>query len=69
MSDSAEKLTLADPGDLAAALAFALRFTGRKRVHNADEIVAKPLVKRLERAAFERVANGGGAVLARGFEG
>ena len=34
-----DKLTLADPSDLAAALAFALRYQGRKRVHNADEIM------------------------------
>jgi anti-sigma factor RsiW len=31
----AEKLTLADPTDLAAALVFALRYQGRKPVHNA----------------------------------
>jgi hypothetical protein len=43
-------------GDLADALAFALRFEGRKRVHNAGEImariVAKRLVDHLERAGF-----------------
>jgi hypothetical protein len=41
---------------LAAALAFALRYEGRTRVHNADEImaeiVAKRLVGHLERAGF-----------------
>ena len=37
----ADKLTPADPSDLAAALAFALRYAGRKRVHNADEIMAR----------------------------
>jgi hypothetical protein len=37
----ADKLTPADPSDLANALAFALRFHGRKRVHNADEIMAE----------------------------
>ena len=46
----------ADPSDLAAALAFALRYQGRKQVHNADEImaeiVAKRLVEHLERAGF-----------------
>ena len=40
----------------AAALAYALRYQGRKRVHNADEImseiVAKRLVEHLERAGF-----------------
>ena len=42
--------------DLESALAFALRFEGRKRVHNADEImtaiVAKRLAAHLERAGF-----------------
>ena len=76
MRDSVEKLTPADPGDLAAALAFALRFQGRKRVHNADElmaeIVAKRLVEHLERAGFvvmKRAPAVGGSAIARGFEG
>jgi hypothetical protein len=54
----------------------ALRFRGRKRVHNADEImaeiVAKRLVEHLERAGFvvmKRAPIGGGAALGRGFEG
>ena len=42
-----ERLTPADPDDLAAALAFALRFQGRKRVHNADELMAEIVAKRL----------------------
>ena len=66
----------ADPRDLADGLAYALRFYGRKkRVHNADElmaeIVAKRLVEHLERAGFvvmKRPAIGGGAALGRGFE-
>jgi hypothetical protein len=33
----ADKLTPASPEDLAAAIAFALRYQGSKRVHNADE--------------------------------
>jgi hypothetical protein len=41
---------------LADTLAFALRFEGRNRVHNADEIVpgivAKRLVEHLERSGF-----------------
>jgi len=52
------------------------RFQGRKRVHNADEImseiVAKRLVEHLERAGFvimKRPPIGGGAALGRGFEG
>ena len=72
----ADKLTLADPADLASALAFALRYQGRRRVHNADEImaeiVAKRLVEHLERAGFvvmKRPAIGGGAALGRGFKG
>ncbi len=71
----ADKLTPADPSDLAAALAFALRYKGRKRVHNADEIMAeivtKRLVDHLERAGFvvmKRPADIGTAALGRGFE-
>jgi hypothetical protein len=71
-----KKLTPADPGDLAAALAFALRFQGRKRVHNADElmaeVVAKRLVEHLELAGFvvmKRPPVAGGSASARGFEG
>jgi secreted protein with Ig-like and vWFA domain len=41
-----DKLTLADPSDLASALAFALRYQGRKRVHNADEIMPEIAAKR-----------------------
>ena len=55
MPDADEKLTPADPDELAAALAFALKFEGRKRWHDADafmaDIVAKRLVRYLERAA------------------
>ena len=47
MNEPAEYLTPADPRDLAEALAFALRFQGRKRVHNADEIMAEIVAKRL----------------------
>ena len=42
--------------DVADALAFALRFQGRERAHNADElmsaIVGKSLVEHLERSGF-----------------
>lgn len=52
----AERLTPASPDDLTSALAFALRFEGRKRKHDADafmaEMVAKRLVRYLERAGF-----------------
>ena len=48
--------TPADPGELAAALAFALLFDGRKRLHLADEVIAKIAARRqvehLERAGF-----------------
>jgi hypothetical protein len=36
-----DKLTPADPRDLADVLAYALRYQGRKRVHNANEIMAE----------------------------
>jgi hypothetical protein len=72
----ADELTPADPSDLAAALAFALRYQGRKRVHNADElmseIVAKRLVEHLARAGFvvmRKPPEMGGAALGRGLEG
>ena len=75
MSDPEEKLTPADPDDLAAALAFALRFSGRKRAHDADtfmaEIVAKRLVGHLERSRFvvmkRLVTLQGGSGVMRGF--
>ena len=76
MTGPPDKLTPADPRDLANALAFALRYQGRKRAHNADEImaeiVAKRLVEHLERAGFvvmKRPSDVGGAALGRGFEG
>ena len=52
MSDAA-KLTPADPSHLADALAFALRFEGRKRVHNADEIMAEIVARRPMGAAHD----------------
>ncbi len=62
--------------DVADALAYAQRFQGRKRVHNADEImpeiVTKRLMTHLERAAFVvmmRPSEIGGAALGFGFEG
>ena len=68
----ANNLTPEDPSEPAAALAFALRFSGRKRTHSADElmseIVAKRLVEHLARAGFvvmKRPAIRGGAALGR----
>jgi len=62
--------------DVADALAYALRFQGRKRVHNGDEImpeiVSKRFMTHLERAAFvvmNRPPEIGGAALGFGFEG
>jgi len=43
----ADKLTPASTDDLADALALAQRFHGRKRVNNADEIMAEIVAKRL----------------------
>jgi hypothetical protein len=75
MTDPAETLTPVDPNDLAAALAFALRYSGRKRVRNADElmaeVVAKRLVEHMARAGFvvmKRPPIAGGSAIARGFE-
>jgi hypothetical protein len=69
-------LTPASPDDIAATIAFALRFQARKRIHNADElmseIVAKRFVERLERAGFvvmRKPPIGGGAALGRGHAG
>jgi hypothetical protein len=76
MSDANEKLTPADPKDLAQAIAFALRYSGRKRARDADEymaqIAAKRIVEYLERSRFvvmKLAPIGGGAALGRGFEG
>lgn len=37
----------ADPDDLESALAFALRWRGRKRTHDADDAMASIVAKRL----------------------
>jgi hypothetical protein len=76
MSDADDKLMPADPRDLAEAVAFALRFEGRKHVRTADEymaaIAAKRVVRPLERAGFvimKKPPIGGHSTLGRGFEG
>jgi hypothetical protein len=76
MPDVRDALSPATAEGAADALAFALRFQGRKRVHNADElmsaIVAKRLVEHLERSGFvvmKRPPIGGAAALGRGHEG
>jgi hypothetical protein len=38
------------PDELAEAMAHGLRFDGRKRVHQADEIMARVMAERLARA-------------------
>jgi hypothetical protein len=74
MPDVSDKLTPADPKDLADALAFTLRFQGRKRVHDADVfmsgIVAERLVRHLEQSGLvvmKRPPIAG--TTSRGFEG
>jgi hypothetical protein len=46
----------ATPDEIATALSFALQFEGRKRVHHADDamarITAARLVRHLERSGF-----------------
>lgn len=56
MLASDERLTPATADEVASALAFALRYSGRKRVSDAGEmmasIVAKRLVEHLQRSGF-----------------
>jgi hypothetical protein len=41
MTGATERLTPATADDVANALAFALRYQGRKRVHNPDELMSE----------------------------
>jgi hypothetical protein len=56
MPDQDEKLTPADPKDIADSISFALMFSGRKRVHDSDRmtasIAADRIVRHLEKAGF-----------------
>ena len=68
-------LSPASPDDLADALAFALRFDGRRRKRDAGElmaaIVARRLVEHLDRAGFvvmKKPPAVGGSTLGRGFK-
>jgi hypothetical protein len=47
MIDPPDKLTPADPRDLADTIAFALRYSGGKRVRDADEVVAMIAARRI----------------------
>ena len=69
-------LAPATPEDLAEALAFALRYSGRRQVRDSGEImariVAERLVEHLERSGFvimKRPPAIGGAALGRGHRG
>ena len=70
-----DKLTPADPVDLAWSIAFALRFEGKKRWHDADDmmaaIVADRIVKSLERSGYVIMKKppsvGGGTIQAPDF--
>jgi hypothetical protein len=56
MTRAPENLTPATSEEIADAIAFALRYSGRKRVHDSSEmmaaIVAKRLAQHLERSGF-----------------
>ena len=51
-----EKFTPADPHDIADSVAFALLFTGKKRIHDSDRlmaaIAAKHIVAHLDRCGY-----------------
>jgi hypothetical protein len=53
---SASPLRFADSTELADALAYALRYDGKRRVHHADDamarITAERLIRHLERCGF-----------------
>jgi hypothetical protein len=76
MSDAPDRVKPATPDDLADALAFALRFDGRRRKRDAGafmaKFVAERLVERLEPSGFvvmKRPPSAGAAALGRGYEG
>src|SRR3954451_24331285 len=53
---NAPPLRPADPADVADALAYALRYDGNRRVHHADEVMARitaeHLIRHLAQAGF-----------------
>jgi len=73
-----DKLKPADPQDVADSIAFALNFSGRKRVHDSDRftarIAADRIVRHLERSGYVVMkrppsVGGGDSPDRRGFEG
>jgi hypothetical protein len=56
MTNPDQRLTPADASDIAESVAFALLFSGRKRVHHSDRmtasIAAQRIVRHLERCGF-----------------
>ena len=56
MPDDAEMLRPATAEEIARSLSFALRHEGRKRVHHADDLMARitaeRLVRHLERCGY-----------------
>jgi hypothetical protein len=56
MPDRDPKLTPADASDIAESVAFALLFSGKKRVHDSDQmmasIVAQRIVRHLENCGY-----------------
>jgi len=56
MPDDPAQLRLATPDEIADTLSFALRYDGRKRIHQGDtlmaQIVARRLIDHLERSGF-----------------
>jgi hypothetical protein len=47
MTDAADRLTPATPDELTESLAFALCFDGRKRKHDANQLMARIVAERL----------------------
>jgi hypothetical protein len=56
MPDLEEKLTPADASDIAESVAFALLFSGKKRIHDSDRMMAsisaQHIVRHLVRCGF-----------------
>jgi hypothetical protein len=56
MTDEPAKLTPADPANIAESVAFALLFSGKKRLHDSDRltasIVAQRIVRHLDRCGY-----------------